>query len=108
MFSPASEVNAVGDIETNTKKEVIEPPQVTLEDPHLEYYLDKKHISGWDIETVEITTKAHIKKLKVALQLRFPMFCSDVIKILLYRKEMDLACYMTAFYNLWIEKEFVC
>ena len=108
MFSPeASAVNIDGDFEVNKKKDELKAPDVCLEDPHFEYYLDKKHISGWDIETTEIRTKAQIMKLKLGLQLRFPMFCSDIIKILLYRKEMDLACYMTAFYNLWIEKELV-
>ena len=33
---------------------------------------------------------------------------SDIIKILLYRKEIDLACYLTSFYKIWVEKELVC
>ena len=33
---------------------------------------------------------------------------SEVVKVLLYRKEIDLACYLTSFYNLWIEKELIC
>jgi len=36
------------------------------------------------------------------------MLMSEVIKVLLYRKEIDLACYLTSFYNLWIEKELIC
>lgn len=49
-----------------------------------------------------------MKKLKASLQIRFPMLASDIIKVLLSRREMDLACYMTAFYNIWLEKEHIC
>jgi hypothetical protein len=36
------------------------------------------------------------------------MLMSDIIKIFLYRKEIDLACYLTSFYNMWIDKELIC
>ena len=36
------------------------------------------------------------------------MLMAEVIKVLLYRKEIDLACYLTSFYNIWVEKELIC
>lgn len=60
-------MNLDGEFDNSKQKEIMDAPHVTLEDPHIEYYLDKKHISGWDTETCEIRTKAQIKKLKLGL-----------------------------------------
>ena len=48
-----------------------------------------------------------IKQLKVSIQLRFPIFISKIIRILLHRGEIDLACYLTAFYEIYIEEDLV-
>lgn len=41
-----------------------------------------------------------LNNLKTNLRLMFPVFCSNIIKILLYRGEEKLACYFTAYYEL--------
>lgn len=54
IMSPPSGVNA-DDFDLSIKQ-IINPPAVTLEDPLIEHYLDKKGINGHDIETCEIVT----------------------------------------------------
>jgi hypothetical protein len=54
VMSPPSGVNA--DDFDMTAKQIINPPSVTLEDPLIEHYLDKKGINGKDIEICEIVT----------------------------------------------------
>jgi len=34
--------------------------------------------------------------------LRFPVLCSNIVKILLFRDEEKLACYLTAYYEIRI------
>lgn len=54
IMSPPSGVNA-DDFDLSVKQ-IINPPAVTLEDPFIEHYLDRKGINGQDIETCEIIT----------------------------------------------------
>lgn len=71
------------------------------------YYMDKLKISGWDIETSDIRTDHHLRQIKVGLQKRFPRLMANIIKILLYRNETSLACYLTAHYELALDKNFI-
>lgn len=41
-----------------------------------------------------------MRKIKVGLQLNFPIFMSNIVSILLFRGEEKLACYLTAFYKI--------
>ena len=43
-------------------------------------------------------------RLKTGFQLRFPLLMGNLIKILLYKNEEVLACYLTAFYEIYIDK----
>ena len=45
-----------------------------------------------------------MKKLRMALRLRFPKFMANIVKILLYRKEEKLACLLTAYYEICVDK----
>jgi hypothetical protein len=60
-------------------------------------------IHGRDIENTEIKTKYQIQKIKVGLQMRFPHLMSSIIEVLLFREEMDLACYLTAYYDFYLD-----
>ena len=46
-------------------------------------------------------------KIKVGFQLRFPHFMADIIRLLLYREEEDLACYLTAFYEIMLQEDII-
>ena len=48
-----------------------------------------------------------IKKLKVGLQLNFPMFMANIIRILLSWDEEPLACYLTAFYKISLDENII-
>lgn len=37
--------------------------------------------------------------------MRFPILMKNIIDILLYREEMDLACYLTAHYDFFLDRE---
>lgn len=56
------------------------------------------------VELTEIKTKWQIKKIKVGFQLNFPNIMAYIIRILLHREELDLACYFTAFYNFNLDE----
>jgi hypothetical protein len=43
--------------------------------------------------------------VKNALRLRFPCFMSNIIKILLFREELRLACLLTSMYEISIDDE---
>jgi hypothetical protein len=43
--------------------------------------------------------------LKNSLRLRFPVLMSSIIKILLFRKELKLACLLTSMYEIAIDEE---
>lgn len=74
----------------------------------MEDYINIKcELTGWDIEKTEIETKWQIKKIKVGFQLNFPKMMAQIINILLYRKELHLACYLTAFYNFTLEESMI-
>jgi len=42
--------------------------------------------------------------IKVGFQLRFPIYMANIIKVLLFRDETDLACYLTAFYEIQVDE----
>tara|TARA_B110000285_G_C14949972_1_gene526260 strand:+ start:311 stop:490 length:180 start_codon:yes stop_codon:yes gene_type:complete len=48
------------------------PPPFVLFNHNMEDYLEKKGITGKDIELTQIRTKWQIKKIKVGFQLNFP------------------------------------
>jgi hypothetical protein len=70
-------------------------------------YLMKKGIDLHDVEMTEITTVYHVRRLKIGLQKFFPRMMQNLIKILLFRKEINLACYITVFYQFAIDKEMI-
>jgi hypothetical protein len=45
--------------------------------------------------------------LKNALRLRFPQFMASIIKILLYRDEIKLACFLTSYYELSLDEDLI-
>lgn len=70
-------------------------------------HLQRQKITGMDIEMTEIRTIYQIRKVKVGLQLNFPFFMAKVLKILLFRDEEALGCYLTAFYRLSLDEEMI-
>jgi hypothetical protein len=46
-------------------------------------------------------------KLKNGLRLMFPKFCSNILKILLFREEEKLACFLTAYYEIHLFEEMI-
>lgn len=64
-----------------------------------------KGISGHDIEKLEVRTIYQLRKIKVGFQARFPTLMANIIRILLYKKEEKLACYLTAFYEISLDEE---
>ena len=87
-----------------------EAPEIKLEldedgQHQLKHYLDRKHVTQKDIEKTELRTDYQIKYLKNSLQLRFPRLMSDIIRILFHKEEEDLACYLIAFYNIYVDDD---
>ncbi len=42
-------------------------------------------------------------RIKGAFRLRFPCFMANIVKILLYRDEVNLACFLTAYYEISLD-----
>jgi hypothetical protein len=63
-------------------------------------HLERNHISSMHIEMTELSSFYHLERVKVSLMLKFPRLMSDLVQVLLDKKEIDLACYMTAFYKI--------
>ena len=59
-----------------------------------------KPITSIDIELAAFITDTHVKRVKTSLQLKFPRLMQEIVKILLHRKEEDLACVLTTFYEI--------
>jgi len=57
------------------------------------------------VENVSVDTDEDMDRLKSSMRLMFPRFCSEILKILLYREEVHLACLLTAYYELHIYEE---
>lgn len=72
-----------------------------------EAYLVQQDISGLDVEKATLETDEDYETLKQALRLRFPVFCSNIVKILLFREEEKLACFLTAYYEVHIFQEMI-
>jgi hypothetical protein len=64
-------------------------------------------VTGSDIEMVSIQTDDDIKQLKDSLRLRFPVLMATIIKILLYRGEVALACVLTAYYEISLDEDMI-
>ena len=62
------------------------------------------NITGLDIENTHVHTLHQIRKVKVGLQIRFPILMANIIKILLFRDEIHLACFLTAFYEICLDE----
>lgn len=56
-------------------------------------------------EKLKVETVFQVRKIKVGLQRHFPQLLSQIINILLFRKEEALACYLTAFYKIAINQQ---
>lgn len=77
---------------------------MSLSDITLFGYLKKEGLTGLDVEKTEIRTIQQIRKVKAGFQKNFPLFMAGVLKILLFKKEEDLACMLTAFYDLDLDE----
>ena len=64
-------------------------------------------LTGLDIEFVAIETEDDIKELKNSMRLRFPVLMATIIKILLFRKEVGLACTLTAYYEISLDEDLI-
>ena len=65
-------------------------------------YLKNCKLTTLMIENFSITTVHQLRKIKVGFQLRFPSLMTEMIQLLLFKNEVNLACYLTAFYELSI------
>ena len=70
-------------------------------------FLFQQDISGIEMEMISLETDQELEDLKNALRLWFPIFCSNIVKILLFRDEEKLACLLTAYYELHVSKEMI-
>ena len=68
-------------------------------------WLVHQKIDGLDIEETAMATEEDVLRLKRGLRLRFPLFMANIVKILLYRDEQKLACLLTAYFELALDKE---
>lgn len=68
-------------------------------------YLQSKGLSGYEIELTKIETVQQIQKIKAGFQLRFPRWMAIITQILLFKEEIPLACFLTAYYEVDIDKE---
>ena len=75
------------------------------EDKNEAFWLVNQEIGGLDIEETVIDTEEDVLRLKRGLRLRFPLFMANIIKILLFRKEEPLACLLTAYFELALDRE---
>jgi hypothetical protein len=62
--------------------------------------LDHNKISGDYLEMTCIDNIYKIRKIKLVMRLNSPFLMSNILKILLYYDEIDLACYLTSFYQI--------
>ena len=72
-----------------------------------EEYLDERGVTGHDLEMCEITNLEDMKKLRTAFRLKFPCLMANIVRILLYQKEEKLACLLTAYYEISLEKKMI-
>ena len=70
----------------------------------MEAYLESKKLSGKEIELTKIETKEQIQKIKAGFQLRFPRWNAIMLQILLFKEEIDLACFLTSYYEVAIDE----
>lgn len=56
-----------------------------------------------DIELLSLKTEDDMLILKNALRLRFPVLMATIVKILLFRGELKLACLVTSMYEISID-----
>ena len=80
-------------------------PSVEFRDKRLEHWLRRIGISGKTVELVEIKTPEDMVTLKKSMRLRFPVLMATIIKILLYRKENKLACFLRSMYEISIDSK---
>lgn len=65
-----------------------------------EAYLEFINVTGEDMEMVKLECAEDVQIIKDAFRLRFPVFCTNILKILLHREEENLACFLTAYYEV--------
>jgi len=54
-----------------------------------------------------IETESDIRQLKTSFRLRFHVLMATIIKILLFRKEVSLACMLTAYYEISLDEDLI-
>lgn len=74
-----------------------------MSDENHEDYLRQRGITGLDIENMRLETEEDGLKLKNLFRIHFPCLMANIVKILLYKKEENLACLLTAYYEISIE-----
>lgn len=82
-------------------------PDFHLEQPKMDRYLLSNGIKTADLETARIRTIHQLRRVRTSLQLRFPRLMANIVRVLLYMGEEDLACYLSTFYNCHFEKDMI-
>ena len=54
-----------------------------------------------------MNTAEDMKVLKNSLRLRFPVLMATIVKILLFRSELKLACLLTSMYEISIDSQMI-
>ena len=78
---------------------------IVMNDPNEPKWLEYVGVSGLDLENTNIETKEDVIALKRGLRIRFPLFMTNIVKILLFRGEEKLACLLTAYFELALDME---
>ena len=78
-----------------------------MDDRKIKLKLDHNKISGDDLELTCIDNIYKIRKIKLVMRLNSPFLMSNILKILLYYDEIDLACYLTWFYQIYIDEQMI-
>jgi len=67
-------------------------------------WLKQVGVTGLDMEMTQMETDEDVQRLKKGLRLRFPLFITNVCRILLYRGEEKLACLMVAYFEVALDR----
>ena len=53
---------------------------------------------------MSVETDEELERLKTKLRFKFPSLMANIVLILLHKGEEDLACFLTAYYELGLEE----
>ena len=80
------------------------PPRIVMDADHDKDYLRVQGITGKDIELMSVETDEELERLKNKLRFKFPSLMANIALILLHKEEENLACFLTAYYELALEE----